>query len=216
MSLLTIIDYGCGNIKSVYNAFNLISKKKLKILISSKESDIKKSSHLVLPGVGSFESCIKGLKNSNLIDSILEKVSIEKKPFLGICVGMQMLATKGFENGEYLGLDWIEGYVKKIKKTKKLLKIPHMGWNNLEIKKENKFIRKLKQKVNSSEISAYFVHSYNFETKNSDDKIMSTHYGQEITAMVSKKNIIGVQFHPEKSHKFGIKFLEAFLENEEF
>ena len=91
-----------------------------------------------------------------------------------------------------------------------------MGWNNLEIKKENKFIRKLKQKVNSSEISAYFVHSYNFETKNSDDKIMSTHYGQEITAMVSKKNIIGVQFHPEKSHKFGIKFLEAFLENEEF
>ena len=117
MNVLTIIDYGCGNIKSVYNAFNLISKKNLKILISSKESDIKKSSHLVLPGVGSFESCIKGLKSSNLIDSILEKVSIEKKPFLGICVGMQMLATKGFENGEYLGLDWIEGYVKKIKKT---------------------------------------------------------------------------------------------------
>ena len=216
MNVLTIIDYGCGNIKSVYNAFNLISKKNLKILISSKESDIKKSSHLVLPGVGSFESCIKGLKSSNLIDSILEKVSIEKKPFLGICVGMQMLATKGFENGEFMGLDWIEVNVKKLKKTRKHLKIPHMGWNNLEIKKENIFIKKLKKKINSPEISAYFVHSYNFETKNSDYKIMSTHYGQEITAMVTKNNIIGVQFHPEKSHKFGIKFLEAFLENEEF
>ena len=87
---------------------------------------------------------------------------------------------------------------------------------NLEIKKENIFIKKLKKKINSPEISAYFVHSYNFETKNSDYKIMSTHYGQEITAMVTKNNIIGVQFHPEKSHKFGIKFLEAFLENEEF
>ena len=152
MNLLTIIDYGCGNIKSVYNAFNLISKKNLKILISSKESDIKKSSHLVLPGVGSFESCIKGLKSSNLIDSILEKVSIEKKPFLGICVGMQMLATKGFENGEFMGLDWIEGNVKKLKKTRKHLKIPHMGWNNLEIKKENIFIKKLKKKFNSQEI----------------------------------------------------------------
>ena len=138
----------------------------------------------------------KGFKSSNLIDSILEKVSIEKKPFLGICVGMQMLATKGFENGEFMGLDWIEGNVKKLKKTHKHLKIPHMGWNNLEIKKRKYFYKKVKKKINSQEISAYFVHSYNFETKNSDDKIMSTHYGQEITAMVTKNNIIGVQFHP--------------------
>ena len=136
MKLLTIIDYGSGNIKSVYNAFNKISsKKKLKLLISSKKSDIEKSSHLVLPGVGSFESCINGLRNSNLIDSILKKVEIEKKPFLGICVGMQMLATKGFENGEFLGLNWIEGNVKN-KKVNKKLKIPHMGWNNLQFKKK--------------------------------------------------------------------------------
>ena len=217
MKLLTIIDYGSGNIKSVYNAFNKISsKKKFKLLISSKKSDIEKSSHLVLPGVGSFESCISGLRNSNLIDSILKKVEIEKKPFLGICVGMQMLATKGFENGEFLGLNWIEGNVKKIKKVNKKLKIPHMGWNNLQFKKENYFIKKLKKKINTSEISAYFVHSYNFNTKNSEDKIVSTFYGQEITAMVSKDNIIGVQFHPEKSHKFGLKFLETFVENEEF
>ena len=217
MNLLTIIDYGCGNIRSVYNAFNLISKqKKLKIVISSNKSDIEKSSHLVLPGVGSYKTCINGLRNSNLIDSILKKVNIEKKPFLGICVGMQMLASKGFENGEFLGLNWIKGNVKKIKKSHKLLKIPHMGWNNLFIKKENSFIKKLKQKIDKPSISAYFVHSYNFETEDSKNKIMTTNYGQEITAMVSKENIIGVQFHPEKSHKFGIKFLETFIENEEF
>ena len=217
MNLLTIIDYGCGNIRSVYNAFNLISKKKkLKIVISSHKSDIEKSSHLVLPGVGSYETCINGLRNSNLIDSILKKVNIEKKPFLGICVGMQMLASKGFENGEFLGLNWIKGNVKKIKKSHEKLKIPHMGWNNIQIKKENSFIKKLKEKIDKPSISAYFVHSYNFETEDSKNKIMTTNYGQEITAMVSKENIIGVQFHPEKSHKFGIKFLETFIENEEF
>ena len=217
MNLLTIIDYGCGNIRSVYNAFNLISEqKKLRIVISSNKSDIERSSHLVLPGVGSYETCINGLRNSNLIDSILKKVNIEKKPFLGICVGMQMLASKGFENGEFLGLNWIKGNVKKIKKSHELLKIPHMGWNNLLIKKENSFIKKLKEKIDTPSISAYFVHSYNFETEDSKNKIMTTNYGQEITAMVSKENIIGVQFHPEKSHKFGIKFLETFIENEEF
>lgn len=217
MNLLTIIDYGCGNIRSVYNAFNLISKqKKLKVVISSNKSDIEKSSHLVLPGVGSYKTCINGLRDSNLIDSILKKVNIEKKPFLGICVGMQMLASKGFENGEFLGLNWIKGNVKKIKKSHELLKIPHMGWNNLLIKKENSFIKKLKEKIDKPSISAYFVHSYNFETEDSKNKIMTTNYGQEITAMVSKENIIGVQFHPEKSHKFGIKFLETFIENEEF
>ena len=217
MNLLTIIDYGCGNIRSVYNAFNLISEqKKLRIVISSNKSDIERSSHLVLPGVGSYETCINGLRNSNLIDSILKKVNIEKKPFLGICVGMQMLASKGFENGEFLGLNWIKGNVKKIKKSHELLKIPHMGWNNLLIKKENSFIKKLKEKIDKPSISAYFVHSYNFETEDSKNKIMTTNYGQEITAMVSNENIIGVQFHPEKSHKFGIKFLETFIENEEF
>jgi len=217
MNLLTIIDYGCGNIRSVYDAFNLISKqKKLKIVISSNKSDIERSSHLVLPGVGSYETCINGLRNSNLIDSILKKVNIEKKPFLGICVGMQMLASKGFENGEFLGLNWIKEKIKKKKKSHKLLKIPHMGWNNLLIKKENSFIKKLKEKIDKPSISAYFVHSYNFETEDSKNKIMTTNYGQEITAMVSKENIIGVQFHPEKSHKFGIKFLETFIENEEF
>ena len=217
MKLVTIIDYGSGNIKSVFNAFNLLSEKKknFKVLISSKKSDIEKSTHLILPGVGSFKSCIDGLQQSNLIESISKKVSVEKVPFLGICVGMQMLASKGFENGEFLGLNWIKGNVKKISKSQKNLKIPHMGWNNLRIIKNNSFIERLKKKIGDSEISAYFVHSYNFHTEKNENRVMSAYYGQEITAMVSKNNIIGVQFHPEKSHKFGLSFLETFIENEE-
>ena len=217
MKLVSIIDYGCGNIRSVFNAFNAIREKKnIKILVTSKEEEIKRANYLVLPGVGSFESCIKGLKKSNLLDVITQKVKGDRIPFLGICVGMQMLATHSFENGKYEGLNWIKGEVKKVQKTRERLKIPHMGWNNLEIKKETAFIKKLKTKLELEKVSAYFVHSYNFLTKNEDNKIMTVNYGQEITAMVSENNIIGTQFHPEKSNFFGLIFLETFLESEKF
>ena len=215
MKLVSIIDYGCGNIRSVFNAFNAIREKKnIKVLVTSKEKEIKRANYLVLPGVGSFESCIKGLKKSNLLDVITHKVKDDCIPFLGICVGMQMLATHSFENGKYEGLNWIKGEVKKVQKTRERLKIPHMGWNNLEIKKETAFIKKLKTKLELEKVSAYFVHSYNFLTKNEDNKIMTVNYGQEITAMVSENNIIGTQFHPEKSNFFGLIFLETFLESE--
>ena len=215
MKLVSIIDYGCGNIRSVFNAFNAIREKKnIKILVTSKEEEIKRANYLVLPGVGSFESCIKGLKKSNLLGIITQKVKDDYVPFLGICVGMQMLATHSFENGKYEGLNWIKGEVKKVQKTRERLKIPHMGWNNLEIKKETAFIKKLKTKLEFEKVSAYFVHSYNFLTKNEDNKIMTVNYGQEITAMVSENNIIGTQFHPEKSNFFGLIFLETFLESE--
>ena len=215
MKLVSIIDYGCGNIRSVFNAFNAIREKKnIKVLVTSQEKEIKKANYLVLPGVGSFESCIKGLKKSNLLGIITQKVKDDYVPFLGICVGMQMLATHSFENGKYEGLNWIKGEVKKVQKTRERLKIPHMGWNNLEIKKETAFIKKLKTKLEFEKVSAYFVHSYNFLTKNEDNKIMTVNYGQEITAMVSENNIIGTQFHPEKSNFFGLIFLETFLESE--
>ena len=215
MKLVSIIDYGCGNIRSVFNAFNAIREKKnIKVLVTSQEKEIKRANYLVLPGVGSFESCIKGLKKSNLLGIITQKVKDDYVPFLGICVGMQMLATHSFENGKYEGLNWIKGEVKKVQKTKERLKIPHMGWNNLEIKKETAFIKKLKTKLEFEKVSAYFVHSYNFLTKNEDNKIMTVNYGQEITAMVSENNIIGTQFHPEKSNFFGLIFLETFLESE--
>jgi glutamine amidotransferase len=215
MKLVSIIDYGCGNIRSVFNAFNAIREKKnIKVLVTSQEKEIKRANYLVLPGVGSFESCIKGLKKSNLLGIITQKVKDDYIPFLGICVGMQMLATHSFENGKYEGLNWIKGEVKKVQKTRERLKIPHMGWNNLEIKKETAFIKKLKTKLELEKVSAYFVHSYNFLTKNEDNKIMTVNYGQEITAMVSENNIIGTQFHPEKSNFFGLIFLETFLESE--
>ena len=215
MKLVSIIDYGCGNIRSVFNAFNAIREKKnIKVLVTSEEKEIKRANYLVLPGVGSFESCIKGLKKSNLLGIITQKVKDDYIPFLGICVGMQMLATHSFENGKYEGLNWIKGEVKKVQKTRERLKIPHMGWNNLEIKKETAFIKKLKTKLELEKVSAYFVHSYNFLTKNEDNKIMTVNYGQEITAMVSENNIIGTQFHPEKSNFFGLIFLETFLESE--
>ncbi len=215
MKLVSIIDYGCGNIRSVFNAFNAIREKKnIKVLVTSEEKEIKRANYLVLPGVGSFESCIKGLKKSNLLGIITQKVKDDYVPFLGICVGMQMLATHSFENGKYEGLNWIKGEVKKVQKTRERLKIPHMGWNNLEIKKETAFIKKLKTKLEFEKVSAYFVHSYNFLTKNEDNKIMTVNYGQEITAMVSENNIIGTQFHPEKSNFFGLIFLETFLESE--
>ena len=217
MKLVSIIDYGCGNIRSVFNAFNAIREKKnIKILVTSKEEEIKRANYLVLPGVGSFESCIKGLKKSNLLDIITHKVKGEGIPFLGICVGMQMLASHSFENGKFTGLNWIEGEVKKIQKTNASLKIPHMGWSNLKLKKETAFIKKLKAKLEFEKVSAYFVHSYNFLTKDENNKIMTAHYDQEITAMVSENNIIGTQFHPEKSNFFGLIFLETFLESEKF
>jgi len=128
---------------------------------------------------------------------------------------MQMLATRSFENGNFDGLDWIKGEVKKIRKTHNKLKIPHMGWSNLNLKKETAFTKKLKTKLEFENVSAYFVHSYNFITNNKNNKIMTTDYEQEITAMISKNNIIGTQFHPEKSNHFGLIFLETFLELEQ-
>ena len=217
MKLVSIIDYGCGNIRSVFNAFNaIIEKKKIKILVTNNEKDIKKSNYLVLPGVGSFESCIKGLIKSNLLDIISFKVKDNGVPFLGICVGMQMLATRSFENGKFNGLNWIEGEVKKIQKTNNKLKIPHMGWSDLNFKKETAFTKKLKTRLEFEKVSAYFVHSYNFLTSSENNKIMTADYGQEITAMVSQNNIVGTQFHPEKSNYFGLIFLETFLELEKF
>ena len=183
MKNVLIIDYGTGNLKSVHNAIKKVSEKQdCKIFVSSSIEDLKKSTHIILPGVGAFESCLNGLIKTKARSYLEEMVLEKKKPFLGICVGMQMLATKGFENGEFDGLDWISGEVKKINNQNNNLKIPHMG------------------------------HSYNFKNKNTNEKVITTCYCEEITAMISKENIIGTQFHPEKSHYFGLAFLKTFLE----
>ena len=221
MKLVSIIDYGCGNIRSVFNALNAIREKKnIKVLVTNEEKEIKKSNYLRLPGVGSFESCIKGLIKSNLLDVISFKVKDNGIPFLGICVGMQMLSSKSYENGVFDGLGWIEGKVKKIEKIQKNLKIPHMGWNNLVILKETPFIKNLEKKINLKKVNAYFVHSYkvsdsnseNISSKFSEASLAKTEYGGEFISHVwNGENLFASQFHPEKSGELCLKFLENFV-----
>ena len=217
MSLVSIIDYGSGNLRSVYNAVKKVMTKNTKckqVIVTNKSSEILRSSHIILPGVGSFKSCLNGVYSSpGLYESIQENTIVKLRPFLGICVGMQMMANKGYEEGERNGFGWIDGDVRLIKPENASYKIPHIGWNNLKIKKKNKFIDLIlrEKKFIKQEINAYFVHSYAFELKNKEDEIISTNYGKNITAMIGKKNILGTQFHPEKSQLFGQNFLKAFL-----
>ncbi len=201
---IALIDYGSGNIQSAYKALELVSNYKKKISVISNSKDLLKVDKIILPGVGAFADCIKGLKSiSGMIDILNEVVLEKKKPFLGICVGMQLLATEGKEKGNHKGLGWIAGKVIKIKK-KKRIKIPHMGWNTVKIISKHPILKRKK-------FESYFVHSYNFICKNKKNIIATCDYQQKITAIVGKENIIGTQFHPEKSQKIGLEILKNFV-----
>ena len=201
---IALIDYGSGNLQSAYKALELVSNSKNKIFITSNSKDLLKADKIILPGVGAFADCIKGLKSiSGMIDVLNEVVLEKKKPFLGICIGMQLLATKGKEKGDHDGLGWIKGKVIKIKKIKKI-KIPHMGWNTVKVISKHPILKRKK-------FESYFVHSYNFICKNKKNIIATCDYQQKITAIVGKENIIGTQFHPEKSQKVGLEILKNFI-----
>ena len=201
---IALIDYGSGNLQSAYKALELVSNYKNKIFITSNSKDLLKADKIILPGVGAFADCIKGLKSiSGMIDVLNEVVLEKKKPFLGICIGMQLLATKGKEKGDHDGLGWIKGKVIKIKKSKKI-KIPHMGWNTVKVISKHPILKRKK-------FESYFVHSYNFICKNKKNIIATCDYQQKITAIVGKENIIGTQFHPEKSQKIGLEILKNFV-----
>jgi len=201
---IALIDYGSGNIQSAYKALELVSNYKKKISVISNSKDLLKVDKIILPGVGAFADCIKGLKSiSGMIDILNEVVLEKKKPFLGICVGMQLLATEGKEKGNHKGLGWIEGKVIKIKK-KKRIKIPHMGWNTVKIISKHPILKRKK-------FESYFVHSYNFVCKDKKNILATCSYQQDITAIVGKENIIGTQFHPEKSQKVGLEILKNFV-----
>ena len=201
---IALIDYGSGNIQSAYKALELVSNYKKKISVISNSKDLLKVDKIILPGVGAFADCIKGLKSiSGMIDILNEVVLEKKKPFLGICIGMQLLATKGKEKGDHDGLGWIKGKVIKIKKSKKI-KIPHMGWNTVKVISKHPILKRKK-------FESYFVHSYNFICKNKKNIIATCDYQQKITAIVGKENIIGTQFHPEKSQKIGLEILKNFV-----
>ena len=216
MKRVIIIDYGSGNLKSVYNSVKFCSQfqKNLEITVSNNPKKIDSSTHIILPGVGSFKNCLDGFyKQPDLKDSLQKNVFEFQKPFLGICVGMQMMMTNGYEDGLHRGFNWFNGDVKKLSVSKNL-KLPHIGWNNLKLENPHPIIENLKKKqVNFlSENNAYFVHSYSCLPTNKKETIISTEYGGKISAMIGKQNIVGTQFHPEKSHLFGLAFLDSFLD----
>jgi|TARA_B110000027_G_C16112219_1_gene298308 imidazole glycerol-phosphate synthase subunit HisH len=208
--LLTVVDYGVGNLRSIAKSIekaNLENNLNYSVKISSALTDIKKADKLVLPGQGSFKACREGINNIKGLDEELnESVINKKKPIYGICAGMQLFGTTGYEEKETPGLNWIEGDIVRIRTGSNNLKIPHMGWNELEIKNSTKVFENVHDKSH-----AYFIHSYEFLPKNKKVVSLSTNYGKEIVAAVCHNNIYGSQFHPEKSQTTGIEILTSFL-----
>ena len=204
---VTIVDYKSGNISSVINSFKEVAKSKVNIKVTSELNEIKSSDKLVLPGQGSFKSCIDGLKNiSGMIDVLNEFVINNKKPLFGICVGLQMFANIGYEEKETEGLGWIPGKVSKIDNQKGKYKLPHIGWNQINILKNSKILKGVEKNSHM-----YFVHSYEFIPEDKDVISSTTNYSSNIVCSVEKENIFGTQFHPEKSDKLGLKIINNFI-----
>ena len=204
---VTIVDYNSGNISSVINSFKEVANDKVNIEVTSDLNKIKSSDKLVLPGQGSFKSCVDGLNNINgLVDTLNEFAISNKKPLLGICVGLQMFADVGYEEAETRGFGWIHGKVSKIDNQNGKFKLPHIGWNEIEIQKESKIFKDIKNKSHM-----YFVHSYEFVPEDKSVISASTDYSSKIVCAVEKENLFGTQFHPEKSDKTGLKIIDNFL-----
>ena len=204
---VTIVDYNSGNISSVINSFKEVAKEKIKIDVSSNLDKIKSSDKIVLPGQGSFKSCVDALSSiDGLVDALNEFTIINKKPLLGICVGLQMFADIGYEESETKGLGWISGKVSKIDNQNGKFKLPHIGWNELNIVKDSQIFKDIKNKSHM-----YFVHSYEFIPEDKDVISATTDYSSNIVCSVEKENIFGAQFHPEKSDKEGLKLIDNFL-----
>ena len=204
---VTIVDYKSGNISSVINSFKEVAQDKVKIEVTSDVSKIKLSDKVVLPGQGSFKSCVDALKSINgLVDSLNDFVMINKKPLLGICVGLQMFADVGYEEKETKGLGWISGKVTKINNQNGKYKLPHIGWNQINILKESKIFKDIKDKSHM-----YFVHSYEFVPVDKNFIAATTDYSSNHVCAVEKENIFGTQFHPEKSDKIGLKIIDNFI-----
>ena len=204
---VTIVDYNSGNISSVINSFKEVAKEKINIEVTSDPNKIKSSDKVVLPGQGSFKSCVEALNNiDGLSDSLNEFTMTNKKPLLGICVGLQMFADIGYEENETKGLGWVSGKVSKIDNQNGKYKLPHIGWNQINIIKESKIFKDID---NSSHM--YFVHSYEFIPNDKDVITATTDYSSNIVCSVEKENIFGTQFHPEKSDKIGLKMIDNFL-----
>ena len=204
---ITIIDYGSGNIVSAKQSFaKVIQKNKYdaEVKISNNPEIIKESTHIVLPGQGAFETCMSGLISiPGMLEAVTEFTIKKKKPFFGICVGMQLLADSSEENGSHKGLGWISGTIKKLPSKK--LKMPHMGWNSIKVVGDN-------FKIKPIETDYYFIHSYYFNCKNLGNILAETNYGINFPSIINKENIYGIQFHPEKSSLQGLDIIKSFIE----
>ena len=207
---IAIIDYGSGNLRSVAKALEAAAENSninSKIIVTSDVKLIKQSDKIVLPGQGSFRDCYLGIKKiSGLHEALNELVLVKKKPILGICVGMQLFAKTGYESQETKGFGWVDGEVKKINNINKKIKLPHTGWNEIELKNDCFLFSNIKNKSHF-----YFIHSYEFIIKEKKHVTATTNYNSSIIASIVKDNIVGTQFHPEKSQKNGLVILENFL-----
>ena len=204
---VTIVDYQSGNISSVINSFKQVGKNKINLEVTSDLNKIKLSDKLILPGQGSFKSCVDSLNSINgLVDTLNESAITNKKLLLGICVGLQMFADVGYEEAETKGLGWISGEVSKIDNQNGKFKLPHIGWNEIEIQKESKIFKDIKNKSHM-----YFVHSYEFIPEDKSVISATTDYSSKIVCSIERENLFGTQFHPEKSDKTGLNMIKNFL-----
>ena len=204
---VTIVDYNSGNISSVINSFKEVAQGKVKIEVTSDLNKIKFSDKVVLPGQGSFKSCVNALNKIDGLSNTLNEFAISlKKPLLGICVGLQMFADIGYEETETKGFGWISGKVSKINNQNGKYKLPHIGWNQIKLIKDSKIFKDIE---NNSHM--YFVHSYEFIPDDKDVISATTEYSSNIVCSIEKENIFGTQFHPEKSDKMGLKIIKNFL-----
>lgn len=202
--MLAIIDYGMGNLKSVANALNFIGAD---FLVTNQAVDIKKADGIILPGVGAFGDGVANLCKLGLDIVLKEEITERKKKFLGICLGMQMLAEKGYEGGKFDGLGLIKGETRKLEAAQGGLKVPHVGWNDITFKKDCPLFYKI---LNNSDF--YFVHSYSLVCQNKGNVLATCDYGGEFVAAAQKDNIFAVQFHPEKSQENGLQLLMNFVD----
>jgi len=206
---LAIVDYGSGNLRSAAKAFERAAREvsiAADVIVTGDPERVRRADRIVLPGVGAFGDCRAGLEAvSGMIEALEDAVRIQAKPFLGICVGMQLMAERGLEHGVHQGLGWLKGEVVKITPEDAALKVPHMGWNELEIVKPHPLLDALPVR------HAYFVHSYRLDIGDKCDLLARTEYGGEIVAAIGRENMAGTQFHPEKSQALGLALIGNFL-----
>ncbi len=215
---VAIIDYGSGNLRSAAKSFEYViahENVNARVIVTDKASDVAAADRIVLPGQGAFGDCIRGLKAvSGMVEALNESVIEKGRPFFGICVGMQLLASRGLEFGVHEGLGWISGDVVKMTPSDPDLKIPHMGWNNVRCTasgKNHPVLRSITEYSDSNGPHFYFVHSFMVESKNADMILAASDYGGPVNAIIGRDNIIGTQFHPEKSQEAGLALISGFM-----